>query len=198
MNACSRRSILGGAAAALGGAAWSGSAGALGDPRSADLIALNARVYTMQPAAPKAEAFAVRNGRIIAVGSNDSISGLRGKSTELLDARGMTVVPGFIDCHLHADGETLLYEVLVGNPFEAEFVTIDSIVAKLKQRAAKTPPGQWVEGYFYDDTKVKDGRLITRGDLDRVSSDHTVAVYHRGGHTSFYNSKAFELAGVGK
>ena len=56
----------------------------------------------------------------------------------------------------------------------------------------------WIEGYFYDDTKVKDGRLITRADLDRVSAVHPVAVYHRGGHTAFYNSKAFALAGITK
>ena len=190
MIECTRRILLGGTAAAL---AWPARAA---DPRSADLVVRNARVYTLEPGTPRAEAFAVRDGRFIAVGSNDAVSTLAGRGTELLDARGMTVVPGFIDCHLHADGETLLYEVLVGNPYDAEFVTIDSIVGKLRERAAKTPAGQWVEGYFYDDTKVKDGRLITRADLDRVSTVHPVAVYHRGGHTSFYNSKAFQLAGV--
>ena len=195
MNGYSRRAVLGGAAAVFAGAAGRASTG---DPRSADLVVRNARVYTLEPAAPKAEAFAVRDGRIIALGSSDMVSGLVGKGTDILDARGMTVVPGFIDCHVHADGETLLYEVLVGNPFEVEFVTIDSIIAKLRERAASTPPGQWVEGYFYDDTKVKDGRLITRADLDRVSVEHPVAVYHRGGHTSFYNSKAFALAGITK
>jgi predicted amidohydrolase YtcJ len=186
-----RRTFLGGAAALV-------AAGPASDPRSADLVVRNVRVYTVEPSAPTAEAFAVRDGRFIAVGSSDAVSGLIGQGTEVLDGRGMAVVPGFIDCHVHADGETLLYEVLVGNPFEVEFVTIDSIVAKLRDRAAKTPPGQWVEGYFYDDTKVKDGRLITRADLDRVSADHPVAVHHRGGHTAFYNSKAFELAGITK
>lgn len=194
MTAFTRRGLLAGAGAAV--AAW--QARAAGDPRSADLVVRGARVHTMEPASPRAEAFAVRDGRFIAVGSNDAIGGLIGKGTEVFDARGMTVVPGFIDCHLHPDGETLLYEVLVGNPYDVEFVTIGSILAKLKARAAKTPPGQWVEGFFYDDTKVKDGRLITRADLDRVSVRHPVAVYHRGGHTSFYNSKAFELAGVTK
>lgn len=189
----SRRAVLAGGSAAA--AAWQARA-AVGDPRSADLIVRNARVYTIEPVAPTAQAFAVRDGRIIAVGSNEAIAGLAGAATEVFDARGMTVVPGFIDCHLHPDGETLLYEVLVGNPYDVEFVTIASIVAKLRERAATTPPGQWVEGFFYDDTKVKDGRLITRADLDRVSTQHPVAVYHRGGHTSFYNSKAFELAGV--
>ena len=191
---CSRRSLLGGAAATLAG--WPVRSIAAGDPRSADLVVRNAKVYTVEESAPRADAFAVRDGRFIAVGSNDAVAPLIGKGTEVLDARGMTIVPGFIDCHLHPEGETLLYEVLVGNPAEVEFVTIDSIVAKLRERAAKTPPGEWVQGFFYDDTKVKDGRLITRADLDRVSTDHPVAVYHRGGHTSFFNSKAFELAHV--
>jgi predicted amidohydrolase YtcJ len=191
----SRRGLLAGA----GGTALAWPLRAAPDPRGADLVVRNARVNTVEPLMiPAAEAFAVRDGRFIAVGSNQDVSGLVRKGTEVIDARGMTIVPGFIDCHLHPDGETLLYEVLVGNPYDVEFVTIASIIDKLKARAAQTPPGQWVEGFFYDDTKVKDGRLITRADLDRVSTDHPVAVYHRGGHTSFYNSKAFELAGVTK
>jgi predicted amidohydrolase YtcJ len=196
VTALSRRTLLGGAAAAVGAGAARGFA--LTDPRDADLIVRNARVYTMEPGAPQAQAFAVRDGRIIAVGSNDAVGRLAGKGTELLDARGMTVVPGFIDCHLHPEGESLLYDVLVGNPYEVEFVTIDSIVAKLRERAAKTPPGEWVQGMFYDDTKVKDGRPLTRADLDRASSVHPVAVIHRGGHTVFANSKAFALAGITK
>ncbi|MEO8006861.1 MAG: amidohydrolase, partial [Betaproteobacteria bacterium] len=106
------------------------------------------------------------------------------------------VVPGFIDCHNHAVGEVLLFEVLVGNPFDVEFVTIASIVDKLREKASRTPPGYVVEGFFYDDTKVKDKRPVTLQDLDGVSREHPVAVHHRGGHTSYYNSKAFELAGV--
>jgi hypothetical protein len=196
VTALSRRALLGGAAAAVGAGAARGFVPS--DPRDADLIVRNARVYTMEPGTPQAQAFAVRDGRIVAVGSNETVGGLAGKGTELIDARGMTVVPGFIDCHLHPEGESLLYDVLVGNPYEVEFVTIDSIVAKLRERAAKTPPGEWVQGMFYDDTKVKDGRPLTRADLDRVSSVHPVAVIHRGGHTVFANSKAFELAGVTK
>ena len=195
MIGLSRRSVLSSAAAAIG--AWP-ARGMPIDPRSADSIVRNARVYTMETSAPRAQALAIRDGRIIAIGSNDAISGLGGRGTDVFDARGMTVVPGFIDCHLHPEGESLLYDVLVGNPYEVEFVTIDSIIEKLKERAAKTPPGQWVQGMFYDDTKVKDGRPLTRTDLDRVSRVHPVAVTHRGGHTIFVNSKAFELAGVTK
>jgi predicted amidohydrolase YtcJ len=110
----------------------------------------------------------------------------------------MTVVPGFIDAHNHAPGNILLYEVLVGNPYQVEFVTIASIVDKLRARARETPPGFWVEGYFFDDTKVQDKRELNVRDLDQVSTEHPVVVRHRGGHTSYYNSKAFELAGVTK
>jgi predicted amidohydrolase YtcJ len=164
----------------------------------ADLVVFNARVYTVDSRAPKVEAFAINAGRFVAVGSTAEMKALIGKRTQSLDAKQMTVVPGFIDCHNHATGNVLLYDVLVGNPFEVEFVTIASIIEKLRAKARETPPGMWVEGYFFDDTKVKDNRLITAKDLDQVSKDHPVAVHHRGGHTSFYNSKAFEMADVNK
>lgn len=164
--------------------------------RQADLIVLNASVYTVDAAQPTAEAIAIRGDRIVGVGSNADIKNLQGRITRVIDAHGMTVVPGFIDCHNHAVGEVLLYEVLVGNPFDVEFVTIASIVDKLRDKARRTPPGYVVEGFFYDDTKVKDKRPVTIQDLDSVSREHPVAVHHRGGHTSYYNSKTFELAGV--
>ena len=66
------------------------------------------------------------------------------------------------------------------------------------RRRARRLPGSWVEGYFFDDTKVKDKRALNVHDLDEASKDHPVAVHHRGGHTSFYNSKALEMAGVTK
>src|SRR3954464_11357211 len=163
-----------------------------------ELVVFNAKVYTMDSALARAEAFAVKGGRFVAIGKSADVRGLAGKATQLFDARQMTVVPGFIDCHNHAGGTTLLYETLVGNPFEVEFVSIASIIAKLKAKAAQTPAGTWVEGYFHDDTKLTDKRPVNRHDLDQVSTEHPVVVNHRGGHTSFYNSKAFELAGITK
>lgn len=184
--------IAGLAAAPMLGTAWAAEAG------DADLVVFNAKVHTVDAGAPAAEAFAVKAGRFTAVGKSGDIQALAGKSTATLDAKGMTIVPGFIDCHNHAPGNMLLYEVLVGNPYVVEFVTIASIVEKLRQRAQKTPAGMWVEGYFFDDTKVKDNRQLNLRDLDQVSKDHPVAVHHRGGHTLYCNSKAFELAGIGK
>lgn len=168
------------------------------DPRHADLVVFNAEVYTVDSQMPKAEAFAVKGSRFLFVGNSSEAKAFIGKKTQTFDAKQMTIVPGFIDCHNHADGNLLLYEVLVGNPYEVEFVTIASIIEKLRAKAQKTPAGFWVEGYFFDDTKVKDKRQLNMHDLDQVSREHLVCVHHRGGHTCFYNSKAFELAGVDK
>src|SRR5262245_30554613 len=196
-------STTGAAAAGMIGAAFPGSAAAtqataaqaaLSGGRDPDRIVVNAKVYTMDARSPRAEAFAVTAGRFTAVGSTADIRNLAGKNTQTFDAKGMTVVPGFIDCHNHAGGETLLNEVLVGNPFEVEFVSIRSIIGKLRERAQQTPAGQWVEGFFFDDTKLSDKRALNIHDLDEVSKDHPVIVRHRGGHTYFYNSKAFEMA----
>jgi predicted amidohydrolase YtcJ len=168
------------------------------DPRHANLVIHNAKVYTIDSGMPKAEAFAVKGSRFVYVGNSAEVKAFIGKSTQTFDAKQMTIVPGFIDCHNHAGGDVLLYEVLVGNPFEVEFVTISSIIDKLRIKAQKTPPGHWIDGYFFDDTKVKDGRQLNVHDLDQVSTEHPVCVHHRGGHTSFYNSKALELVGVAK
>lgn len=180
-------------AGVLATAASSSRAGTSAEP---DLVVLNAKVYTVDQAAPQAAAFAVSGGRFSAIGSTADIKALAGARTRTLDAQAATIVPGFVDCHNHVRGEQLLYEVLVGNPFEVEFVTIASIIDKLKAKARTLPSGTWVDGYYYDDIKIKDGRPLNRHDLDQVSNQHPVMVQHRGGHTTVYNSLALQLAGV--
>lgn len=201
MHTFSRRNFMAMTGAGIAGAAiphWAAAVGSFANARDAELVVFNAKVYTVDPRVPNAEAFAVRGGKFIAVGKSDQIKGLIGKGTQTIDAQGMTVVPGFIDSHNHASGNTLLYEVLVGNPYEVEFVTIASIVDKLRAKAKTTPADTWVEGFFFDDTKLKDRRELNVHDLDQVSTDLPVAVHHRGGHTAFYNSKALQMAGVTK
>jgi predicted amidohydrolase YtcJ len=199
----SRREFMGFAGAGVAGligAQWPlGNALAQVNPAvEPDLVVFNAKVYTVDPLVPRAQAFAVKAGRFNAVGSTEDVKSLIGKRTQIFDAQQMTVVPGFIDAHNHAPGAILLYEVLVGNPYEVEFVTIASIVDKLSAKGRETPAGFWIEGFFFDDTKVQDKRALSIHDLDQVSRDHPVSVRHRGGHTTYYNSKAFELAGVTK
>jgi predicted amidohydrolase YtcJ len=194
----SRRQVVGLGCASLALLATRGSraAAASADWAAPDLIVVNAKVYTMDTRLPNTEGFAVRGGRFVALGTSRNMRALAAKSTQIIDAQQMTVVPGFIDSHNHAPGNELLYEVLVGNPYEVEFVTIGSIIDKLRAKALKTPADTWVEGYFFDDTKVKDKRALTRADLDQVSKDLPVMVQHRGGHTGFYNSKALQMAGI--
>lgn len=194
-----RRALMSAALTAPLWANWAARAAA--QERDADAIIYNGRLITMDdaqgPAMPRATAMAIKAGRIMAVG-DDSVRGLAGKATRLIDLKGACVVPGFIDCHNHPIGDVLLYETLVGNPYEVEFVTIQSIIDKLRAKAAATPAGYWVDGYFHDDTKLKDGRQLTVDDLDKISTTHPVMVRHRGGHTVFVNSFALKLAGVTK
>jgi predicted amidohydrolase YtcJ len=192
-----RRKLLAASALGVAGMTLTGRALArgIGEP---DLLVVNANIYTVDPLQPRARAVAIQGDHFLAVGSDSEVRALAGKQTRIVDARGATIVPGFNDCHLHAEADTLLYETLVGNPYEVEFVTIASIVGKLQDKASKTPTGDWVFGFFYDDTKVKDGRVLTRADLDRVSTTHPVLVLHRGGHTAFVNGKSFALAGVNR
>lgn len=157
-----------------------------------ELAVVNAAVYTIDEQKPKAEAFAVQHGRFVAVGSNEAIRKLATSSTEIIDAQGMTVVPGFIDAHSHpaSSGISELYEV------NCDRRTIAEITEAVRARAAKTKPGNWVLGFKYDDTKLTDGRPLTRRDLDQAAPEHPVRIGHRGGHTVICNSPAFRLAGI--
>jgi predicted amidohydrolase YtcJ len=161
-----------------------------GPGAEADLIVVNARVYTIEPTGRRAEAFAIKNGCFIAVGSSADIRNLATSRTQVIDAQQMTVTPGFIDCHAHVSGVNELYSV------NANVRRLRELQVNLRQKADKTPVGQWVIATMFDDTKLD--VPLTRRHLDEVSKDHPIAVNHRGGHTSFYNSKAFELAGVTK
>src|ERR1700685_3829504 len=122
-NRHSRREFLSltgaGIAGVVGGPSLGAAAAADQDP---DLVVFNAKVYTVDSRAPKAEAFAVKSNRFLAVGSTAEMKALIGKGTQTYDAKQMTIVPGFVDCHNHAPGEVLLYNVLVGNPFAVELV----------------------------------------------------------------------------
>ena len=160
-----------------------------GESRQPDLVVVNARVYTVDDALPRAEAFAVRAGRFVAVGSTDDVRNLAGPNTDVIDAEGMTVTPGFIDAHSHPGGVNELYGV------NTNLRTVAEIQRALRAKALDTPPGRWVRGFMFDDTKVVDGPLH-RTHLDEAVPDHPVNVAHRGGHTNWFNSNAFALAGI--
>ena len=188
----SRKDFLGLSTVAAAGLA-SGCA-PIGDPRNvrADLVVIGGKVLTQDADQPVAEAFALKAGRFMAVGSNEDIQNLQSVNTEVIDAAGMTVLPGFIDAHSHPSnaGLNALKNV------NTNLGSVARIQDALNERAANTPPGEWIVGYMYDDTKQEEGRPLNRVDLDAVSREHPIVVGHRGGHTGVYNSKAFEVAGI--
>ena len=162
------------------------------DTAAPDLVLLNGRVFTIDNAQPRAEAFAVKNGRFIAVGSSNDIRPLVMRNTEVVDAEGMTVTPGFIDAHSHPSGAGVSELIHVN----VDLRSISEIKEALRDRASITPEDQWVIGFKYDDTKLREGRPLNRTDLDEAVPRNPVMVRHRGGHTAVYNSQAFGLAGV--
>ncbi|MGQ0736397.1 MAG: amidohydrolase [Acidobacteriota bacterium] len=153
-----------------------------------DLVVVNARVYTVDPRQPRAEAFAVKNSRFVAVGSSSDVRNLASSRTRVLDAQQATITPGFIDTHAHVSGVNELYAV------NANVRRVRELLANLRDKVDKTPAGMWVSAVMFDDTKLD--VALTRRHLDEVSKDHPIVVGHRGGHTSWYNTKAFDLAGV--
>ena len=153
-----------------------------------EFIVVNAHVYTVDGALPRAEAFAVQGGRFTAVGGNADVRNLAGARTRVVDAEMTTIVPGFIDTHSHPTGVQELTGVNVN------LRTVAEVKDALRRKALNTPPGFWVSGYMYDDTKLD--RPVTRRDLDEAVPDHPATVGHRGGHTGVYNSVAFRMAGV--
>jgi predicted amidohydrolase YtcJ len=182
-------SSLAGAGAALSPAAFLHAASS-GGPVKADLVIKNARVYTMEGSRPLAEAVAVLGNRIIAVGSNDDLKSLAGEGTQIIDGAGTTVTPGFIDAHSHPDGAT---EVTGA---DVNLRSIAEIKAAMHAQAAETPPGQWVIGNKYDDTKLSEERPVNRHDLDEAVPLQPAIVRHRGGHTAVVNSRGLEVAGI--
>lgn len=157
-----------------------------------ELVLFNGNIFTVDRDQPRAQAVAIADGRFLAVGSNSDVLNLASVGTKKIDLAGKTVLPGFNDAHCHPgpSGVDLVVSV------NCDLPSIAAIQAALRERAAKTPAGQWIFGSKYDDTKGAEGRAISREDLDAALPGHPVVVVHRGGHTSFYNSAAFRLAGI--
>lgn len=159
-----------------------------------DTIFLNGNIITMEDEAPRAEAVAVRDGRIAWVGRSDEARNLVESKTRVIDLQGKTLIPGFIDAHNHMlmFGKNLL-NIDLQDPSIRQ---MDDILALVAGRAGKYPAGKWIEGWGYDDTKLREKRHPDRRDLDRAAPDHPVFLMRTDGHTAAVNSRALQLAGI--
>ena len=158
----------------------------------ADLVLKNANVLTMNPLVPHAEAIAIKDQKIVAVETNKQIKPWIGKQTKVMNLDGKTVVPGFIDAHVHMRGfgRFLTWINLRG---------VDSIREMqqlLRERTQKTPEGKWILGRGWDQERFKEKRYPTRWDLDEVALDNPVIFTRFCGHMCVANGKTLELAGI--
>ena len=157
----------------------------------ADLIVLNARVLTMDESKPRAEAVALAGGRILAVGSSAEIGALKGEGTRVIDGKGRTLLPGFVESHLHlVMGGAELAHLQLSGVYGAE-----ALAHAFRSYAAKHPdqPLLMAQGADYG---MFGGRPITRADLDAVISDRPIAMTAYDHHTVWANTAALEAAGL--
>jgi predicted amidohydrolase YtcJ len=159
-----------------------------------NMLITNGSVWTANAAQPRAEAIGVRDGRIVAVGSEDKVRGVVGRDVDEIDARGRTVLPGFIDAHNHylATAEQLA-SVDLRYPTVA---SISDLTRAIADAAENSPDGRWIRGFSLDWAKFADGRLPTRDDLDAATQVHPVIVYHVSGHYALVNTAAMRDRGI--
>jgi predicted amidohydrolase YtcJ len=157
-----------------------------------DMAIVNAKVITMNPAQPAAQAVLVHRGRIVAVGTNAQIRD-RARGAKVFDAGGRTVVPGFVDTHIHIEWSAAATALMV-NMWGDQPKTIAEVLARLRAKADQTPAGKWIlaEGPISSSTQEK--RLPTIQELDSVSERHPIAVFN-GVHTNVGNSLAAKAMG---
>lgn len=158
------------------------------------LIFTGGRLYTMNPHQPYASALAVRGAHILAVGDDAEISALAGPHTRRISLAGRTLLPGFNDAHVHLWKVGMLLQQVNARPSEAP--TLPALIHAFRARAELTPPGEWIEGRGYDETRLPEARHPTRDDLDQASRAHPIVLGRTCGHIIVANSRALELAGI--
>jgi hypothetical protein len=161
---------------------------------SATLVILDGNVITLNGEQPKAEAVAIQNERIVAVGSNKEIRKYIGKETKIIDARGGTIVPGFVDCHVHMTGFGWSLQSLDLRNARS----IKELQQKLQEYVERNREKNWILGGRWDQEKFAEKRYPTRWDLDKVVADKPVFLTRVCGHIGVANSKALKLANVTK
>jgi predicted amidohydrolase YtcJ len=169
--------------------------------QTADLIYHNGPIITVNDALPKAEAVAVRDGKILAVGKKDVVLKTKGESTRLIDLNGRTMLPGFVDAHGHVMGGGL--QALSANllaPPDGEVTDIPSLQQTVRDwiaaNKAEVDKIQLVVGFGYDNAQLAERRHPVREELDAISTELPIVLVHQSGHLISVNSKALEIGGI--
>lgn len=160
----------------------------------ADIVFINGEVLTVDQNETIAEAVAVKDHIIVAVGKNDEIEHYIGEETRVIDLEGKSLLPGFIDPHLHLTiyGTNLL-GISCASP---DINSLEDLFAEIKNRANSTPKGEWIRVTSFNESAVEEERFPTIQELDAISTEHPIVIIRVCNHTSIANSKAMELAGI--
>jgi len=158
----------------------------------ADLVVMNARIYTVNSKQPRAQAMAVREGKIIAVGSDNAIAAYQDSSTRIIDAKGHMVLPGFVDAHVHLMAGAAQLEQVSLNDAE----TIGDFQKLIRDYAAAHPEKNWIRGMGWYYSIFGENGAPHKRFIDEVVPDRPVYLAAYDGHSSLANSKALEAAGI--
>jgi len=160
-------------------------------PAAADLILTNGKIITVDVRDSVAKAIAIRDGKIVAVGTDEEIRKLASKNARIIDLHGRTATPGLIDTHCHFDATDELYAINL-----SAVKSVAEAVELVREKVASARPGEWVRGAGWDEGKLSDHRYITAADLDKVSPNNPVWLTHTTGHYGVANSAALRLAKI--
>lgn len=164
---------------------------------SETLVLINADIVTVNAAQPDAEALAVRDGKILAVGDRAAVEAAAGSGASVRDMGGQTILPGLIDGHGHFMLSTFFSTMADLQPPPAGGVRdIAELVARLETWSAANPDAPWILGFGYDDSLLAEERHPTREDLDRISADKPIMLFHVSGHLMSCNSACLAVAGI--
>ena len=159
---------------------------------AADLIITNARIWTVDPSRPTAEAVAVLGDRIAAVGSKQDVDNWRGPKTQVINADGKLLLPGFNDAHVHfVSGGMQLDSIQLNDATSAQ-----EFARRIADRAKVTAKGEWIKGGNWDETKWNPAEMPTKQLIDALTPDTPVFVTRYDGHMGLANSVALRLAGI--
>jgi len=170
------------------------------DPIVAESIYFNGPIITVDADESIAEAIAIGNGRILAIGDSEDILQMSDKSTRVVDLQGKTMLPGFVDGHSHLSGVSI--QAITANllpPPDGPVKNIPELQRALREfivTSEMVDKHGVVIGWNYDDSQLEEGRHPNRHELDAVSTDLPIMVTHQSGHIGVYNSKALELYGI--
>jgi len=155
---------------------------------AADLIMLNGRIITLSGLG-RAQALAISGPRIAAVGRDEEIRALAGEGTRIIDLKGRTVLPGFIDAHTHLISAGLIETVYLDL---AGAGSLEELLEMVRAAVEQKAPGEWLIGRRWEESRWEEPRYVTRRDLDRVAPRNPVALFRVDGHLLCVNSKALE------